>query len=163
MIIGNGSIAKMLNDRKDVLFFASGISDSKMDDTGYWIGQKYREHSLLTDHIKYAFDMGYMLVYFSTISKFSKEIPYVKHKNNMERVVKSLCDNYTIINLGNIWECTNPNTFINAYKANPYEPRDEWKYMISKEQLLFITDNLPTTGKHEISIFGEMKKAIDCI
>lgn len=163
MIIGNGSIAKILNDRDGFIFFAAGISNSQMDGNGYWVGQKFREHSLLTDHIKEAFDIGYMIVYFSTISKFFKESPYIQHKNNMERVIKSLCDNYCIINLGNIWECTNPNTFINAYKSNPYEPREEYKYMISKDQLLFITDNLPIIGKHEISIFGEMKKVIECI
>jgi hypothetical protein len=72
--------------------------------------------------------------------------------------------NYNIIRLGNIWECTNPNTFINYIKSHPEaEIREEVKYMIHKEQLLLLTDNLPLVGKHEISVFGEMKLVKDCL
>ena len=168
MIIGNGSLARILNDRKEFIFFASGISNSGMDNQTYWTNEKYREISLLTYYIKESSDFDFMFVYFSTISKFYNDSPYVKHKNEMEMVIRELTDNYCIINLGNIYGDTNPNTFINFIRAKqakgePVEIRDEYKFMISKDQLLFITDNLPLKGKHEISVFGEMRKVNDLI
>src|SRR5687768_14508004 len=136
MIVGRGSIAKLLKDREGFIFFASGVSDSN---SLVSIEKFGREHDTL---LQFAGDER-CLVYFSTISHFAKLSSYTIHKMKMETFVKSWFPNYVIVRLGNIWECTNPNTFINAYKAKPYEPRDEWKYMISAEQLRFITDNLP--------------------
>lgn len=160
MIIGNGSIAKLLNDRKGFTFFASGISNSKSDCS---IPERNREHELLANEIEKANSKKQMFVYFSTISIFFSHSEYAYHKKFVEMAVKHDAKNYCIIRLGNIWECTNPYTFINAYKNKPYEPKDEYRYMISKEQLNFITDNLPRTGKHEISIFGEALKVSECI
>lgn len=162
MIIGNGSIAKLLNDREGFVFFASGESNS----SALSMAGRIREHGLLGEWLGKSGNRS-MFVYFSTISVFTNDSFYVKHKRNVEETIKECCApydwNYTIIRLGNVWECTNPNTFINAYNREPYEPRDEYKFMISKEQLNFITDNLPRTGKHEISIFGEMLKVKDCL
>ena len=36
--------------------------------------------------------------------------------------------------------------------------RDEYRFVISKEQLLLLTDNLPLTGQNEICAFGIMDK-----
>jgi hypothetical protein len=158
-IIGAGSIAKLLNDRDGFVFFAAGVSNST-NFTGSDIG---REMFMIESIINNANEHGIMFVYFSTISIFTHTGNYVAHKKQMERKIRNTANNYCIIRLGNVWECTNPNTFINAYKTQPYEPREEYKYMISKEQLNFITDNLPRTGKHEISVFGEMRLAKDCL
>lgn len=160
MIVGHGSIASMLNDREGVLFFAAGVSDSSCTDTQEYL----REWHLLWNTIRQ--DM--MVVYFSTISTFQKATAYTGHKIAVEVYIRKYIENYTIIRLGNIYGDTNKHTFQNAIKAKreagePVEIRDEWKYMISKEQLLFVTDNLPLKGKHEISIFGEMKKVRDLI
>jgi hypothetical protein len=143
MIIGNGSLAKLINDREGFTFFASGVGDSR---SAVLYAEFLREHDTL---LEFAGD-DECLVYFSTISKFHKMSPYIRHKLKMETLVR-------------LWECTNPHTFINAYKAKSYEHKDEYRYMISKEQLNFITDNLPQTGKHEISIFGEMLKISECL
>lgn len=159
MIIGNGSIASLLNDRKWVLFYAAGASNS----------QHVSEEQVIRESITLGSAMGQaavndmMFVYFSSISIFTKDSDYTRHKKQMEDIIRRTAEMYTIIRIGNIWECTNPHTFINAYKTKPYEPRDEYRYMISKEQLNFITDNLPTTGKHEISIFGEALKISECL
>lgn len=161
MIIGRGSLSKLVNDREGFLFFAAGVSDSLIFDRN--LTEAQREGIALANELDKALDANLMFVYFSTISIFTKQTQYTEHKKAMEYYIKLGSVNYTIIRLGNIWECTNPHTFINAYKAKPYEPRDEFKYMISREQLNFITDNLPRTGKHEISIFGEMKKVKDCL
>lgn len=156
MIIGRGSIASMLNDREGFVFFAAGVSDSG---SAVLYSEFLKEHDML---LEFAGE-DECLVYFSTISKFQRVSPYIRHKLKMEGFVKSWFKNYVILNLGNVWECTNPNTFINAYKANPYEPREEFKYMISKKHLNLITDNLPRTGQHEISIFEEMLTVKECL
>jgi hypothetical protein len=160
MIIGKGSIASMLNDREGFIFFASGVSDSTCTSEV----QFERERHLLG----YIAPTKNHVVYFSTISVDLKISPYTEHKLRMESCVRNWFENYTIIRLGNIWEDTNPNTFINYIKGKQAKGekvkiKDEPKFMMRKEQLLFITDNLPLKGKHEISIFGEIKKVIDCI
>lgn len=168
MIIGEGSIAKLLNDRNGLLFFASGIADSGVGCNTYRMEKHEREKKLLFHWLEFCNEHKLMIVYFGTISKFLNKGFYVDHKNKMESMIRELALNYTIINLGNVWECTNPHTFRNAMKRFEAEGgknviHDEYKYMISKEQLNFITDNLPTTGKHEISIFGEALKVEECL
>ena len=159
MIIGNGDIAKVLNDREGALFFASGISNSQLITKEGMI----REIDLLMkqDETSCAF-------YFSTISIYTHFNGYTMHKENMENIIRRKFKNYNIIRLGNIDWGTNPNTFLNNLRGKkargePFEIRDEYKFMISKEQLLLITDNLPLTGQNEINIFGDMKKVIDLI
>jgi hypothetical protein len=162
MIIGRGSIASMLKDREGIIFFAAGVSNSK----DLVLRTEFlREHDAL---LQFAGDRR-LLVYFSTISQYLGVSDYVIHKVKMEGFVKSWFPNYCILRIGNIYEDTNPNTFINYIKAKqsngePVEIREnEMKYMISKKQLLFITDNIPLTGKHEISIFGELLKVSECL
>src|SRR5678809_1430699 len=135
MIVGKGSLSKLLNDREGFIFFAAGVGNSEEVFTKEFVRERERI-------LKYS-SSDQMFVYFSTISINTHQSLYTSHEQNMELYIKLRFTNYTIIRLGNIWECTNPNTFINAYKTKPYEPRDEWKYMISKEQLQFVTDNLP--------------------
>lgn len=156
MIIGKGSIASMLNDREGFVFFAAGVGDSKCLDVSEYMKEVDRVFDLAENHYE-------MFVYFSSISIFTTKTPYTYHKQLMEKHIKNMFLNSCIIRLGNVWECTNPNTFINAYKNKPYEPREEYKYMISKKQLNLITDNLPRTGQHEISIFGELLSVKECL
>jgi hypothetical protein len=168
MIIGHGSIAKLLNDRSDFIFFASGIADSRFGCDSDRKLKRSREEHILLSAIWVANYSNSHLVYFGTISKFMGKTAYTEHKDMMEQMIKETSNNYTIINLGNVWECTNPRTFRNAMRAyvangGTLDIHDEYKYMISKEQLCFITDNLPKTGKHEISIFGEMVKVKDAL
>lgn len=161
MIIGSGDIASVLNDREGAIFFASGVSNSMCRDLN-----EFKRESNLLESIK---DDGRCIFYFSSIAIFNNHYStYLFHKKTMEIRISQWFKNYNIIRLGNIDWGKNPHTFINAIKAKransePVEIRDEWKYMISKEQLLLLTDNLPLKGKHEISIFGEMKKVKDCL
>jgi hypothetical protein len=168
MIVGSGSIADLLNDRLGFCFFAAGVSDSSIE------GDQHpdidREFGTLINAAEYCNELGLMFVYFSSISIFYTQSRYTLHKLATEDFIKANFGQYIIIRLGNIWECRNPNTFINKMqywdrqdKLLPSMIRDEWKYMTSKKQLNFITDNLPLTGQHEISIFGEMKKVKDCL
>lgn len=162
MIIGNGSIASMLTyrDREGFVFFASGVSDSTCTSQV----QFERERNLLS----YILPTDSHLVYFSSIIVEMKQTAYTDHKLRMEECVKNWFSDYTIIRLGNIWEDTNPKTFLNYIKdkqskGEPVELRDEIKFMISKDQILFITDNLPYKGKNTISIFGSLMSAKECV
>ncbi len=156
MIIGKGNIARALNDREGAIFFASGVSNSQCTDES----QYQREKDLL----KVLHNSYLSLFYFSSLALDTKLTRYYSHKIQMELLVKEHFKNYNIIRLGNLDWDENPHTFRNYIKNNPDAPiRDEWKYMISKEQLLLLTDNLPLTGKNEISVFGQMKKVKDCL
>lgn len=156
MIIGRGNIATVLNDRSGAIFFASGVSNSScLDESQY-----QREKDLL----KVLYHSRLSLFYFSSILVNYSKTRYAQHKLSMEFKVKKHFQNYNIIRLGNLDWDTNPNTFLNYLRAHPEaEIRDEYKFMISKEQLLLLTDNLPLTGKHEISIFGTMRQVKDLL
>lgn len=159
MIIGAGDIANILNDREGALFFASGVSNSsEFEDV-----QFKRERDLLMIQPK-----DVCIFYFSSISIFLKETPYTLHKRKMERLIKSNWNNHNIIRLGNISWGTNPNTFLNYLRrkknnGEEYHVSDEYRYMIDKEQLLLLTDNLPLIGQNEINVFGKMALVKDLI
>lgn len=158
-IVGSGDIAKVLNDREGAIFFASGVSDSRCNDDARFI----REIELLDSQFS-----GKCLFYFSTISIYYTKSPYTIHKEFMETLIKIKFPNHNIIRIGNIDFGTNPNTFLNALRAKkakgePFELFDEYRYLISKEELLLLTDNLPLTGRNEINVFGRMAKVKDLI
>lgn len=161
MIVGKGDIASVLNDREGAIFFASGVSNSMCDSDKAF----RKEFDML---------MGFRgdkrsLFYFSSIGLFFPPLSkYFWHKKTMEHAVRTCFKNHNIIRIGNITWGSNPNTFMNYIrdkkaKGEPVEIRDEWKYLISKDELLLMTDNLPLTGKNEISVFGKCKKVIDCL
>ena len=163
MIIGRGDIASVLNDRDGAIFFVSGVSNSNETRESEFI----REIELLDKQ-----DKSKCLFYLSSISvddidKVSKN-KYLQHKRTMELLIKSNFENYNIIRIGNITWGSNPNTFINYIKnkkskGESVEIKDEYKYVIDKEQLLLLTDNLPLTGQNTICVFGRMAKVKELI
>jgi len=163
MIVGKGDIASVLNDREGTIFFASGVSNSNETNDSEFM----REIELLDKQ-----DRTKCLFYFSSISVDDNQKvggnKYLQHKLRMELLVKSNFENYNIIRIGNITWGSNPNTFINYIKnkiknGEPVEIKDEYKYMIDKEQLVLLTDNLPLTGQNQISVFGQMAKVKDLL
>jgi hypothetical protein len=161
MIIGKGDIASILNDREGAIFFASGVSKStETNESEFW-----REIELLDKQ-----DKNKCIFYFSSIAidDITKNSDYLAHKRKMELFIKSNFENYNIIRIGNITWGNNPNTFINYIKnkikkGEPVEIKDEFKYLIDKEQLLLLTDNLPLIGQNTISVFGRMAKVKELI
>jgi hypothetical protein len=162
MIVGRGDIASILNDREGAIFFASGVSNStETTQSEYW-----REMQLLDKQ-----DKNKCLFYFSSISvdDMSKiENEYLMHKRRMELLIKSNFKNYNIIRIGNISWGNNPNTFLNYIKnkiknGEAVEIKDEYKYIIDKEQLLLLTDNLPLIGQNTICAFSKMAKVNELI
>jgi hypothetical protein len=163
MVIGRGDIASILNDRDGAIFFASGVSNSSETKESEFI----REIELLNKQ-----DKTKCLFYFSSISLDDNEkvggSKYLQHKLQMEMLIKSNFKNYNIIRIGNITWGSNPNTFINYIKnkkskGESVQIKDEYKYIIDKEQLLLLTDNLPLTGQNTICVFGKMAKVAELI
>lgn len=157
MIIGNGSLAKILKDREGAIFFCSGVGNSQCTD--------YSKFHREIDLLRACLGDERSVFYFSSINPANHLKPYFIHKWDMEQRVKHWFENFNIIRLGNIWECTNPNTFLNYLRAHPEaEVREkEIKYMIHAYELNMICQSLPLTGKHEISIFSEMLTVKECL
>lgn len=160
MIIGSGDLGSVLNDRPGALFFASGVSNSlETSNRKFW-----RERDLLLEQPK-----NLCLFYFGTISKFyPNPSPYVQHKKQMENLVKMNWGNYVILRIGNIDFGINPNTFLNKMRAmkaagTPLPIRDEYKFMITKEHLLSLTDHLPLDNRIEICAFSYMRLVKDLL
>lgn len=163
MIIGNGDIASILNDREGAIFFASGVSNSKETKESEFL----REQTLLNKQ-----DKNQCLFYFSSLTVDNIDIvsnnKYLQHKIKMENFIKSHFKNYNIIRIGNITWGTNPHTFINNIRSQIKEGktpeiRDEYRYIITKDQLHLLTDNLPLKGQNVIGIIGKMVKVKDLI
>lgn len=159
MIVGNGDIASVLNDRDGAIFFAAGVSNSsEIRESEY-----ERELNLLKEQ-----DKEKCIFYFSSILIDVSDSFYFTHKRKMEQYIKDNFENYNIIRIGNISWGKNPNTFINYIRNKiknnePVEIRDEYKYIIDKEHLITLTDNLPIKSQNVISIFSKMAKVKDLI
>lgn len=133
-IVGSGDIASVLTEKRNLLFFASGVSNSAEDrETEY-----LREMSLLHKQPK-----NKRLVYFSSLCIFYSTSRYAQHKRQMEELVKTF-PKYTIIRLGNITWGTNPNTLINYLRTHPEAPiQDTYRYLIDKDNLLHWIERIP--------------------
>lgn len=158
MIIGNGDIASVLPDRDDLVFFASGVSNSQETSSEEF----RREVDLLLksqDNFKH-------LVYFSSLSVLYLDTRYAQHKRQMEKAVKNF-PRYTIIRIGNITWGKNPNTFINKYKncmkeGKVFEVRDEYRYVVDKDEFLHWINLIPEWNC-EMNIPGKRMKVADIL
>jgi nucleoside-diphosphate-sugar epimerase len=139
-IIGNGDIASVLPDREDLVFFASGVSNSQETRESEY----EREKNLLLSQ-----DTSKHLVYFSSLAVFYSKTRYASHKKEMEELVKTNFSPYTIIRLGNIDWGDNPHTLINhlrdkIYKREPYEVQNVYRYVLDKKEFLHWIDLIPS-------------------
>jgi hypothetical protein len=155
MILGHGDIAQALKDtdrvtidRDDVIFFASGVSDSKTTDPGPY----QRELRLLMSQPK-----DTHLVYFSSLCIYYLNTEYARHKRIMENTIKNHFNSYTIFRIGNIDWGKNPNTLINYLKAHPYsEPQKVYRHIISFKEFQYWMSLIRVPGKDEMNITGRM-------
>ena len=154
MIIGNGDIASALPHREDLLFFASGVSNSKeLRESEY---EREKDLLLKQDKTKH-------IVYFSSLVVFYGHTRYTKHKKLMELLVKTCFENYTIIRIGNITWGTNPHTLINYLKAHPKaEIKDEYRYVCDKEEFLHWINLIPQWNC-EMNITGRKMKVAEIV
>lgn len=164
-IIGNGSLAKMLDCgiEREAILFCSGVSNSNCTDEK----QFEREREKLYEVRRWAGNE--CLFYFSSIGVNFSSKPYFRHKGDMEELVKKLFGRYVILRIGNIFEDTNPNTFINFIRRCqridvPVEIREEeLKYMIDGPTLNMLCQTLPLDQKIEITVATKIAKVRDLL
>lgn len=140
MIVGNGDIASVLQDRDDFIWFASGVSNSQEVRTSEFTMEKDLLFSFADERDK-------RLVYFSTLSTLYKDSPYTKHKRKMEQYV-AMWPKHTIIRIGNIDWGSNPHTLINHFKiqkarGETLDIQDTFRYIINKEEFLYWLELIP--------------------
>ena len=142
MIIGYRLMAMACRqiDSEDVLFFASGVSDSSETDSRAF----KREEDLLRINIGKHYDK--VFVYFGAIGG-GKE--YLKHKDNMKSIVKSEAERHVILNLSQVvgWGGNNNNLFnsfrsllINGEEIRCY--RNCLRSMIDIEDVIYVLNYL---------------------
>ncbi len=153
MVIGNGDLGSVLPERDDLLFFASGVSNSQETRESEYL----REIDLLCQQPRTAH-----IVYFSSLAVFSGNTRYLQHKRQMENLVKDKFLHYTIIRIGNIEFGSNPHTIINTLKNQidtGVKPvvQDVYRYLVSKDELLYWINLIPI-WKCEINITGRRVK-----
>ena len=113
MIIGNGLIASLFkeNDLKNVMFFASGVSNSMETRKEEFLREENLIHKTISENPDTIF------VYFSTCSIYDSSktgSDYVLHKLKMEQIVKNSCTDYLILRVSNaVGNGGNPNLLMN--------------------------------------------------
>ncbi|WOC52447.1 NAD-dependent epimerase [Bergeyella porcorum] len=113
MIIGNGLIASLFteHDKENVIFFASGVSNSLETKDNEFI----REENLIRTTIEK--NPNKIFIYFSTCSIYDSsktESQYVLHKLKMEQIIAELCPQYLILRVSNaVGKGGNPNLLMN--------------------------------------------------
>ncbi len=113
MIIGKGLIASQFLevDREDVIFFASGVSNSSETRKEEFL----REQKLVEETINLYWNK--LFVYFSTCSIYDSskyDSSYVLHKLHMEEVIKQKASKYLILRVSNaVGKGGNPNLLMN--------------------------------------------------
>lgn len=160
-IVGNGDIASVLPevDRPDLLFFASGVSNSQETD----MEEFRREADLLLEQ-----DTSIRVVYFSSLAVFYGANRYVQHKRQMEGLVQTQFPHHTIVRIGNIDWGTNPHTLINHLRGQQerdeeLDIRDEVRYIVGQDEFLHWLGRIPTWNC-ELNIPGRMmtiKEVVD--
>src|SRR5690606_373805 len=100
-IVGNGLIANAFRnyDSEDVVFFASGVSNSLETDEN----QFRREENLIRKTL--IENPAKLFIYFSTCSIYDSSkngSAYVNHKLNMEHLVSTESDKYLIARVSNV-------------------------------------------------------------
>ena len=124
MIVGNGLIANLFknDDRENVVFFASGVSNSLETDKSAFL----REENLIRKTIKE--NPNKIFIYFSTCSIYDSSkngSSYVNHKLKMEQIVEELANQFLILRVSNaVGKGGNPNLLMN-YLVNAFHQEKE--------------------------------------
>lgn len=152
-IVGSGDIASVLPDRDDLLFFASGVSNSREDRESEY----QREVDLLLEQPRDAH-----LVYFSSLAVLNGMGRYLDHKRRMEELVRDEFKRYTIVRIGNIAWGDNPNTLINYMRGQVQRGeqlyiQDVWRYVVDQDEFSHWIEQIPDWNC-EINIPGRRMK-----
>ncbi|KAA2221205.1 NAD-dependent epimerase/dehydratase family protein [Chryseobacterium sediminis] len=156
MIIGSGILANAvkLYDKEDVVFFASGVSNSLEKNPAEF----EREISLLKLVISQHPDKK--LIYFSTCSIYDSsktDSPYVIHKLAIEKIIAEQCSSFIIFRVGNaVGRGGNPNTLINFLK-NSILSENKLTIHSNARRILIGTDDIAAfVGKYIPNLNNEI-------
>jgi hypothetical protein len=150
MIIGKGSIASVLPNRNDLVFFASGVSNSTCIDE-----EEYkREFNLLK-----TVPVNEHIVYFSNLGIYYKEDRYTNHKREIEEYIRNYYKSYTIVRIEVCEWVKTPNTILNFFKKQlneGIEPtiQDTTRYVLSLNEFLYWIEMIKSGVKNEMNILG---------
>ena len=150
MIIGKGSIASVLEDRDDLVFFASGVSNSScIDEKEY-----EREFNLLK-----TVPTDKHVVYFSNLGVYYKQDRYTQHKRDVEEYIRNNYTSYTIVRIEVCEWVKTPNTILNVFKrqlAEGIEPKiqDTTRYILSLDEFLYWVKMIQSGVRNEMNILG---------
>jgi nucleoside-diphosphate-sugar epimerase len=159
MIIGNGLVASSMKliDQENVVFFASGVSNSLETNPKAFD----REYDLLKNVILE--NPTKKIIYFSTLSiedKTKQDSPYILHKLQIEKYIQENCKHFLILRIGNIvGHGGNPNTLFNFLKES-IKNNIEFNMFTTARRLLididditgFIKDNLQKNENHVVNL-----------
>ena len=124
MIIGNGLIANLFreNDSENVVFFASGVSNSLETEKSAFL----REENLLRKTLEENSEK--IFIYFSTCSVYDSSkngSSYVNHKLRMEQIVEEFSQKFLVLRVSNaVGKGGNPNLLMN-YLVNAFHQEKE--------------------------------------
>lgn len=156
MIIGNGIIANAVRpyDREDIVFFASGVSNSLETRTSEF----ERELSLLrTVHEE---NKEKKIIYFSTLSihdQSKQDSLYVQHKKTAENYLKENSGNFLILRVGNVvGKGGNPNTLFNFLKKQIADRHEFAMHLKARRLLLDIDDISGFLGRHCLDVHNKI-------
>ena len=150
MIIGKGNIARVLEDRDDVVFFASGVSNSSCKDEKEY----QREFNLLK-----TVPTDQHVVYFSNLGIYYKEDRYTQHKKEIEEYIRNNYKSYTIVRIEVCEWVTTPHTILNFFKNQlnqGIEPiiQDTTRYVLSLDEFLYWVRMIKFGIRNEMNILG---------
>jgi len=157
-VIGNGTIAKAIIDKKDKIFFASGVSNSQENRESEY----QKEIDLLEKQNK-----NKHIVYFSTLSVYFTNSRYTQHKRFIEEYIKNNFRHYTIVRLGNTTWAGNRKHLVNFFRNKitnnePFEIRDEYRYILDKEEFRHWLNLIPKWNC-EMNVTGRRMKVKDIV
>ena len=134
MIVGKGLIGKNCSsiDREDVLFFASGVSNSTCTDENEY----EREIKLLEKYL----NSDKKIIYFSSIDEYIINERYLTHKKKIEKIIESNTDNFIIMKIPQlIGKNGNSKNFIFNISEN-IKKNLSFDLYITKRSLLDVSD-----------------------
>jgi hypothetical protein len=138
MIIGNGLIANSFldSDLKDIIIFASGVSNSKEEN----LSEFDREKKLLLKTIYENFNKK--IIYFSTCDFYDskKNSKYLNHKFEMETIIKDNCKSWIIYRVSQIIGGGNKNNLLYNFTLNIKEGIQFNVYKNFERNLISIND-----------------------
>jgi hypothetical protein len=150
MIIGKGSVASVLEDRDDLVFFASGVSNSSCTDEKEYERELNLLKTVSTDkHV----------VYFSNLGIYYKQDRYTQHKRDVEEYIRNNYTSYTIVRIEVCEWVKTPNTILNVFKrqlAEGIEPKiqDTTRYVLSLDEFLYWIKMIQSGVRNEMNILG---------